>query len=697
MTQLKNCCVISLLALTLAGGFGSAQTPSSDGAAGAARPAATAPVSEKDRAEAYYNFTLGHMYAELASSYGNHGDYAAKAVEHYRAAMRLDPRTSFLADELADLYLQTQKIADAVSEFQNALKKDPNDITARKILGRIYIRMIGDSSQNRINEKMLTQAIEQYAKIAELEPADSDTWLMLGRLYKIAQNSVESEKAYKKVLEQDPNNEDALTGLAMVYSDIGDTKNAMEVLKKVAERKPDLRTLTALAASYEQLKEYALAAQTLERALELQPGNSELERSLAQNLMFSQQYAAALKIYQALAKEDPRDFMPQLRISQIYRQQHDLPKAREASDKAKALEPNNLEIRYNEVNLLEAEGKNAEAVNLMKQILDSTARKSYSQAERENRVALLEKLGLMYRINEQYDQAAETFRQIGEVDPDLTARAEAQVIDTYRMGKDFAKAQEASDAAAKKFPDDRVLKTVRANLLADMGRNKEAADQMKALLDGKNDRDTWLSLAQIYEKSKDFTEMASALDQAGKLSNSKDEQEAVFFMRGAMYEKQKKFDSAEAQFRKVIDLNPQNASALNYLGYMFADRNVRLQEAQDLISKALDQEPNNGAFLDSLGWVYFRQGKLSEAERALVRALERVSKDPTVHDHLGDVYFHQGKIKDAISQWEFSLKEWRNTAAGDQEPNEMAKVQKKLEGARVRLARENSGVRENKQ
>ncbi|MCC7499600.1 MAG: tetratricopeptide repeat protein [Bryobacterales bacterium] len=681
----------------MAGGCGSAQTPPANETGATSKAAAEAPASEKDRAEAYYNFTLGHMYAELAGSYGSRGDYATKAIEYYRAAMRLDPRTSFLADELADLYLQTQKIADAVSEYQGALKKNPNDITARRILGRIYIRMIGDSTQNRVNEKMLSQAIEQYSKIVELQPDDTDTWLMLGRLYKIAQNSPESEKAYKKVLAQDPDNEDALTGLAMVYSDLGDTRNAMEVLKKVAERKPDLRTLTALAASYEQLREYGLAAQTLQRALELQPGNSELERSLAQNLMFSQQYDAALKTYQTLAKEDPRDFVPWLRISQIYRQQRNLAKSREASDKARQLEPNNLEIRYNEVNLLEAEGKTKEALALMQQILDSTARHSYSQAERENRVALLEKLGLMYRIDEQYDQAAEAFRQISAVDPQLAARSEAQVVDTYRMGREFTKAEQAYDAAVKKFPTDRVLKTVWANLLSDTGRNKEAAEQMKAMLDGKNDRDTWLSLAQIYEKSRDYGGMANSIDQAEKLSNSKDEKEAVLFMRGAMYEKQKKFDAAEEQFRKVINLNPQNASALNYLGYMFADRNVRLQEAHELISKALDQDPNNGAFLDSLGWVYYRQGKLDDAERALVRALERVSKDPTVHDHLGDVYFHQGKIKDAITQWEFSLKEWQQTPPVDREVSEMAKVQKKLEGARVRLARENSTVRDNKQ
>ena len=83
--------------------------------------------------------------------------------------------------------------------------------------------MIGDSQQGKVDENMLRKAIEQYTKIVEAEPKDIDTWLMLGRLQKIAQNSVEAEKAYKKVLEIDPDHEDALTGLAVVYADLGDS------------------------------------------------------------------------------------------------------------------------------------------------------------------------------------------------------------------------------------------------------------------------------------------------------------------------------------------------------------------------------------------------------------------------------------------------------------------------------------------
>jgi len=125
---------------------------------------------------------------------------------------------------------------------------------------------------------------------------------------------------------------------------------------------------------------------------------------------------------------------------------------------------------------------------------------------------------------------------------------------------------------------------------------------------------------------------------------------------------------------------------------MLADQDVRLAEAEQLIQRALDQEPNNGAYLDSMGWVYYRMNRLDDAEKQLQRSLQFISKDPTIHDHLGDVFFKQGKIKDAITQWQLSLNEWSTSTPGDREPDAASKVQKKLESARVRLAKE-EGVR----
>jgi tetratricopeptide (TPR) repeat protein len=651
------------------------------------------PDEAKTKADAYYHYALGHLYAELAAQYNNRGDYFNKAIENYRLAIKADPDTPLLTDELSDLYIQSGRLREAEAEAEQILAQNPNDLNARRILARIYARLIGDNQQNRIDEKYLHKAIEQYQKITAKDPNDTDSWLMLGRLQKLAQNSPEAEKAYKKILERDPNNEDALTGLAMVYSDLGDAKQAAEMLRRAADKNPNSRSLAALAGAYEQMRDYALAAETLKRAIEVSHGDdTELRRALAQDLMLADQLDAALAQYEELAGEDPEDAQVQLRISQIYRQKRDFAKAREASEKAKKLEPNSLEIRYNDVNLLEAEGKTDEAIALLKDILDSTAKKSYSMAERGNRVVLLERLGAMYRASGNYQDALNTFQKIAEVDPDMASRGDVQMVETYRTAKDYAKAETLARESLAKHPDDRVVRSVYASVLADEGKFDAAIAEMQKLLGepGKKDRDTLISLAQVYEKAKRFDDMSRTLDQAEKLSQTDDERETIYFLRGAMYERMKKYDEAEAQFRRVLEMNPDNSSALNYLGYMFADRNVRLEEALDLITKALNREPGNGAYLDSLGWVYFRMGKYTEAESNLKLALEKMANDPTVHDHLGDVYLKQGKVKDAIAQWEMSLKEWQTSTPAEQDPSDIAELHKKLESARVRLAKENS-------
>lgn len=672
MSLIQRVALLFLLAVVLGAG---------QGAPGAA--------SEVDsRATAYYHFSMGHLYAELAGMYGNRSEYVDRAIEHYKAALKADPGAAFLAEELTDLYIQAGRLRDAVVEAEQMLARDPGNVEAHRILGRIYSRMIGDPAQGRLDEGMLRRAIEQFQKVTEKDPSDAEAFVTLGRLYRLAQNSVEAEKAFQKALELDPDNEYALHGLALLYSDLGDTKTAVQMWERLAQRNPHPRIFRALAATLSEARDYSGAVAALRRALELAPKDTEIKRELAENLLLKGDYNEAATLYRELADANPRDAQYPLRLSQIYRQQGDLKKAREAHERARALDPGSLEVQYNEVNLLEAEGQLAGAIARLKEILNSTARVAYAPPERANRVMLLERLGLMYRANEQPSEAVEAFRQMAQLDADLGARAAAQIIETYRAAKQFAQAEQEAERAFKQYPNDRMLRLVRASLLADLGRGAEAVAEVKRLLDGSKDRETYLALAQICEKTKDFAGMAAALDEAERLSQSDEEREVVFFMRGAMYERMKKYDQAEAEFRRVLKMNPRNASALNYLGYMFADREVNLEEALELIQRAVELEPNNGAYLDSLGWVYYRLGRLDEAERYLRLALERVPRDPTVNDHLGDVLYRQGKIKEAIAQWQISLKEWEAGSKAELEPDEVAKIQKKLEGAKSRLAKD---------
>jgi len=125
-----------------------------------AQPAgAAAGPGESSKADAYYHFALGHLYAELASSYGNKTDFLNLAIENYREALKADPEATFLADELSDLYIQAGRLRDAVEEAKAAIEKNPNDANARRILGRIYTRLLGDPRQGRISEEMVQRAI----------------------------------------------------------------------------------------------------------------------------------------------------------------------------------------------------------------------------------------------------------------------------------------------------------------------------------------------------------------------------------------------------------------------------------------------------------------------------------------------------------------------------------------------------------
>ena len=642
-----------------------------------------------DKASSYYHYALAHMYAEQASMFGNRGDYVNKAIDNYKEAIKADPTAAMLSEELSDLYVQSGRLREAQADAEEVLKQNPNDLNAHRLLARIFTRLVGDGRSGKVDEGMLRRATEQYQKITALAPKDIPAWLMLARLQKAADNSVDSQKSYQKVLDIEPDNEDALTGLALVYSDLGDNKKAAELLKRLADKNPTARSLTALAAAYEQMRDFKGAAGVLRKLLETNPPNErEVKRNLAQDLMLSQDYTGSLDIYNALVTEDPADAQSYLRMSQIHRQLRDFPKARAANDKAKAIEPTSIEIRYNEVNILEAEDRTAEATQTLKDILDTTAKKSYNQAERANRVALLERLAGLYRSVERTDPAIDTYRQIADVDPALGPRSAAQIIDAYRSGKDFTKAQQEADAAAKKWPDDRMLRITRDSLLAELGKIDEAAADLKKLMGGKDDRDLYISLANTYEKGQRWDDMGKALDAAEKLSDSAEDKEGVWFMRGAMLERMKKLDAAEVEFRKVLTANPESAGAMNYIGYMLADANLRLEESLGLITKALDLEPGNGAYLDSLGWVQFRLGRLDDAEKNLRRALEKTPRDPTVHDHMADVLMKQSKVREAVTQWETSLKEWEMSSPADTQPDEIAQVKRKLEAAKVRLARE---------
>lgn len=647
------------------------------------------PAADTNHATAYYNFAMGRLYAVLAQTEGSK-ENAEKAIQFYKDALKADPKASPAYEELTDLYLAINKLSDAVTMAQEVLKQDPESVDAHRMLGRVYFNMISrNGQQGQIDEKALRMAIAEFEKVTVKDPKDVDSWTTLARLYSGANDAPNAEKAYNAALALEADNDEALNGLAMLYANMGNTEKAIEKLKTATDKAPNERSLVILAQAYEQQKDYKNAAEALRKALRLSPDNDKLAAGLAEDLLASDQVDEALKIYETLAARSPRDPMIPLHMADIYLNKRDFAKAHAALDKAKKLDPDALEPRQEEVRLLQAEGKTEQAIAGLNGILTDTARKVYSKTESQQRAGWFEELGMLNRTAGHYPEALEAFKQMGILAKDSAPRVAVQIIETYRAAKDPVSAQREADAALKKFPGEYMVVREHADILADAGKTDEAIKELRGLLDSPRDRETLLAMVEMYEKAKRFDDAGKALDEAEKLSRSDDDKQVLLFMRGALLERMKKFDASEAAFRQVIALNPEHAGALNYLGYMLADRNVRLDEAYQMIQKAVNLDPENGAYLDSLGWVYFRQGKLTEAESALVRAVDRTTQDPTVREHLGDVYFKLGKTKEAIAQWTASLKAFREQPPSEMDPEAVTKVGSKLDAARVKLAQEN--------
>lgn len=648
-------------------------------------PQAT-PAASTDKSAAYYNFAMGRLYAELASDQGNK-DYVAKAIQYYQAALKLDPSAGIVLEELTDLYISTGRLRDAITQAEDMLTQNPDNLDARRMLGRIYLRALGEGQPGRgASEENLRKALEQFDKITQKDPSDADSWAKMGHLYRMSNKPQEAEKAYNAALKAAPENQDALTGLAMLYADAGDTKAAIEKLKAATNKNPNEQTLAMLAEQYETAHDYKSAAEVLRKAFELAPDNENIAKGLAADLAASDQLDEALKLYQQMAADEPKDPSFQMSIAEIYIAEHDLAKARAAMDKAKTLDPHSRDVRFADSKLLEAEGKNDQALAILKSLLDETQRRQYAEGDAQRRSMLLEQYAVLARMMEQYQVAVDAFREMADLHVVAPPRVAVQVIDTYRQAKDFTNAMKEADLALKTFPDDHMIQVEHATVLADQGKVDAAVAELNKIpAEGHEKESQLVTLARFYEQAKRFPEMGKALDDAEKLASNDDEKTEIYFMRGAMYERMKKFDSSEAEFRKVLAIDPNHAETLNYLGYMLADRNVKLDEASQMVKKALSIVPNSGAFLDSLGWVYYRQGKLSEAEGLLRQALDR-GQDPTIHEHLGDVYFKEGKINEAVAQWQASLKGFQNAAPAESDPEEAAKVTKKLDDARVKLA-----------
>jgi Flp pilus assembly protein TadD len=268
----------------------------------------------------------------------------------------------------------------------------------------------------------------------------------------------------------------------------------------------------------------------------------------------------------------------------------------------------------------------------------------YTDGEKNNRSIFLDRLANVEREQNHTEAAVNAYKQLIPLGGEYAERGYQGAVDAYRDAKQYDKATDIAREAAKAMPANKSIQLMLAGQLADTGHADEGVALATAQLKhNDDDRDVYLALAQINTRLRRWQDASVDIDKAAALpTHGDDDSRYVLFLRGALEERQKHYDAAEEQFRKILALDPNNSMTLNYLGYMLADRGVKLDDALAMLQKAVQLEPQNYAYLDSLGWVYFKLGQYPLAEENLRKASERVSTDPTVHDHLGELYERPG-------------------------------------------------------
>ncbi len=302
-----------------------------------------------------------------------------------------------------------------------------------------------------------------------------------------------------------------------------------------------------------------------------------------------------------------------LGLSAIYEEAGDLEKGKYYMEMAAERKPDDPLILNRLMNFYQDDREYGKALDIAKQLWD-IGPADYGIARR---------MGVLYFNLDSLNKADSIFN-------DLIDRGDSHIINQYYAGQT-------------------------AFQLGDLEKAKNHFAQLTVVADSVVDG--WMNLGMIYDKQDSLQTEAAVYKKALNYMRTPEDSLIVLFSLGATLEKLKNFDEAVAAFEKVLEIKPDHAPSLNYLGYMLAEKGIKLDYAQGLIEKALKSNPNNGAYLDSYGWVLYQKGKYKEALDNLLKAYKEIDSDPTVLEHIGDTYSALGNREKAVEFWKKALEE----------------------------------------
>jgi len=482
-------------------------------------------------------------------------------------------------------------------------------------------------------------------------------------------------EAYRKVLNVDPGQSELASRVAALLIQEEDYPQAIDVLKDAIKASPnDAEPYSQLAFIYAKyLKKTDQAVDYANRAIALNPRDIEAYQRLCEIELAAGQEQKALDALERATKVHSEDASFWMRLGKLYAAVRFTPDSQPKPEELK---------RVNEI-----------------------FKKAVENAKDDP--AILKDVADYYASTQQLKEAIPLYLRVIELQPD-DANAREKLATGFILTNQRGKAVELLEQIIKEHPEKYQPYDLLAQVLDDEARSlqrenrldeaktkfaKVAANYEQSLLINPNHAGTYLRLAELLlgplkdpERAVKFLSEArrrfpgapeivyylaiaqreakqiqravatfeealreAQLDQDDEIVNAK-----FYFNYGVTAEQAGLYDKAADLLRKSIALDPANAAeAYNYLGYMWADHNMHLDEAEEMIKRALEIDPDNGSYLDSLGWVEFRQGKFDQALADLVRASKNLDReDPIVFEHIGDTYFKLHRVPEALESWQ---------------------------------------------
>ena len=421
----------------------------------------------------------------------------------------------------------------------------------------------------------------------------------------------------------------------------------------------------------------AIAA--LKRALALAPKSAELRAELAGLYARQDRVVDALATAEEAVQYDPRNVEANKIIGSIYAA---------LADQKRPLRPGDDPARYAERALAALEiARGTAGTDLNVEF--SLGRLYVRRGDHERAITAL---GHVFEQQPQYSEggmllaaAQEAAGRIQDATATLEGtiqhnpaffRAYGRLIELYEQQRRWKDAADAYAAAQEVNPRADLLRG-RVLALMNSGQHAEAQGLLRKALAQQPAPDPALQylLAESQRRSKDYP---AALATIEKLRAADPGRAAFVYQHAQILEDSGRPAEAERELRQLLTRDPNDANALNALGYMFAERGERLDEAVTLVQRALKVEPDNPSFLDSLGWAFFKQGKLELADAPLSQAAQRSPENSVIQEHLGDLRARQQRYAEAVLAWERAL-------AGDGDSIDRSVIEKKLSDARARI------------